>query len=223
MAKSNPFRFSTKRLDNTTDLMLYEYRAYSPSTGRWPNRDPIGERGGVNLYGFVSNQPVGWLDTDGRDIRRGNDGPPVPRTPPDPIGFALCIRDVNPEGLIENVILIGFRIAHPRTPTDHAYLHYKHCKDCERVGWGIGGTKPGTPPKKETVFNPTDCKSCKKTDSLLQYGAPGKKGTEATDSEILDCISKVPTSKKYKPTGKGRYNCMDWAKEAASTCGLDCN
>lgn len=29
---------------------------------RWPNRDPIGERGGLNLYGFVLNNPVDYVD-----------------------------------------------------------------------------------------------------------------------------------------------------------------
>ena len=33
-APLTPFRFSTKRTDNTTDLVLYEYRAYSPCLGR---------------------------------------------------------------------------------------------------------------------------------------------------------------------------------------------
>jgi RHS repeat-associated protein len=28
----------------------------------WPSRDPIGERGGVNLYGFVGNDGVNWWD-----------------------------------------------------------------------------------------------------------------------------------------------------------------
>jgi len=53
----NPFRFSTKRMDFSTDLLLYEYRAYSPALGRWLSRDPIGEAGGGNLYGFVENRP----------------------------------------------------------------------------------------------------------------------------------------------------------------------
>jgi len=44
-ATLNPFRFSTKRTDPTTDLVLYEYRAYSPSTGRWLSRAPRGEPG----------------------------------------------------------------------------------------------------------------------------------------------------------------------------------
>jgi hypothetical protein len=39
----------------------YLYRYYDPLTGRWPSRDPIGERGGLNLYGFVGNEGVnGW-------------------------------------------------------------------------------------------------------------------------------------------------------------------
>jgi hypothetical protein len=41
---------------------------------RWPNRDPIGEDGGYNLYGFVSNQPVtGWdrFGLENGDLWRG--------------------------------------------------------------------------------------------------------------------------------------------------------
>ena len=34
-------------------------RFYSAESSRWLNRDPIGERGGLNLYGFVGNGPVG--------------------------------------------------------------------------------------------------------------------------------------------------------------------
>jgi len=37
-------------------------RWYSPNTGRWLSRDPIGERGGMNLYAFVGNNPVGRID-----------------------------------------------------------------------------------------------------------------------------------------------------------------
>lgn len=40
----------------------YGYRYYDPLTGRWPSRDPIEEKGGVNLYGFVGNDPVGHFD-----------------------------------------------------------------------------------------------------------------------------------------------------------------
>jgi uncharacterized protein RhaS with RHS repeats len=44
----------------------YTYRWYDPLTGRWPSRDPIEERGGLNLYGFVGNSPMILVDIDGR-------------------------------------------------------------------------------------------------------------------------------------------------------------
>jgi RHS repeat-associated protein len=67
MARENSFRFSTKRADDTTGIVLYEYRPYAPALGRWPNRDPIGEKGGANLYGFVVNGPVSRSDPYGRE------------------------------------------------------------------------------------------------------------------------------------------------------------
>jgi len=38
---------------------------YNPSVGRWLNRDPIAERGGANLYGFLDNDPVKRIDLVG--------------------------------------------------------------------------------------------------------------------------------------------------------------
>jgi len=55
---------NNKHLDPASDwgkldhIAYYGYRYYDPVTGRWPSRDPIGERGGVNLYGFVDNESV---------------------------------------------------------------------------------------------------------------------------------------------------------------------
>jgi RHS repeat-associated protein len=66
MAKLNPFMFSTKFYDWETGLYYYGARYYNPSTGRWPNRDPIGRRGGNNLYAFCYNNPIGRIDRLGR-------------------------------------------------------------------------------------------------------------------------------------------------------------
>lgn len=38
---------------------------YNPSTGRWLSRDPIEEKGGKSLYGFVGNNSVIHIDTLG--------------------------------------------------------------------------------------------------------------------------------------------------------------
>ena len=30
--------------------------------GRWNRKDPLGEKGGINLYGFIDNDPIGSID-----------------------------------------------------------------------------------------------------------------------------------------------------------------
>jgi RHS repeat-associated protein len=57
-AASNPFRFSTKFTDDESGLVYYGARYYSPSLGRFINRDPIEEAGGLNLYGFCGNDAI---------------------------------------------------------------------------------------------------------------------------------------------------------------------
>ena len=37
----------------TGGALLTHYRVYDPALGRWLSRDPIAERGGINLYGYV--------------------------------------------------------------------------------------------------------------------------------------------------------------------------
>jgi RHS repeat-associated protein len=67
VAATLPFGFSTKYLDSETGLNYYGFRYYNPSTGRWLSRDPIEERGGLNLYAHVVNSPVNWIDPLGLD------------------------------------------------------------------------------------------------------------------------------------------------------------
>jgi RHS repeat-associated protein len=69
MAKNNPFRFSTKYADDESDLLYYGFRYYKPSTGTWPNRDPLQEKGGMNLYGFGNNDAVNQFDALGLEIK----------------------------------------------------------------------------------------------------------------------------------------------------------
>jgi RHS repeat-associated protein len=68
-AKTGPFTirftFSSKEFEPATGLGYWGYRFYSPGLRRWLNRDPIGEQGGVNLYGYVDNSPILWTDNYG--------------------------------------------------------------------------------------------------------------------------------------------------------------
>ena len=61
-ANINPLQFSTKAYDSDAALNYYGYRFYKPELGRWLNRDPIDNASSSNLYAFVQNGPVNWID-----------------------------------------------------------------------------------------------------------------------------------------------------------------
>jgi RHS repeat-associated protein len=54
----------------------YGYRYYHPELGRWPSRDPIGEKGGMNLYVFIGNAPSNSYDILGLEQAYGLKGLP---------------------------------------------------------------------------------------------------------------------------------------------------
>jgi RHS repeat-associated protein len=57
-----PFHYSSKLRDADSGFNYYGYRFYDPGAGRWLNRDPIGEAGGLNLYRFCYNDCINWFD-----------------------------------------------------------------------------------------------------------------------------------------------------------------
>ncbi len=62
MANAAPFRFSTKYTDTETSLVYYGLRYYSPTLGRFINKDPLEEQGGLNLYAFCGNNGINHYD-----------------------------------------------------------------------------------------------------------------------------------------------------------------
>ena len=68
-AASFTHRFSTKPWCSETKLLEYQCRKYNPNLGRWMSRDPIGEKGGLNLLAFVFNQTIEQVDDIGRAPR----------------------------------------------------------------------------------------------------------------------------------------------------------
>jgi RHS repeat-associated protein len=61
----NNFRFPGQYYDSETGLHYNWNRYYDPSTGRYLTPDPIGLRGGLNLYRYVLNDPVNLVDPEG--------------------------------------------------------------------------------------------------------------------------------------------------------------
>jgi len=54
------------------DLAFAPFRIYNPGLGRFISRDPIAERGGLNLYGYVSNNPINRRDPLGLQSARAS-------------------------------------------------------------------------------------------------------------------------------------------------------
>ncbi len=52
-------------IHTASGLYLTLNRAYDPYSGRWLSRDPAGEDGGINLYGYVDQDPINQLDRFG--------------------------------------------------------------------------------------------------------------------------------------------------------------
>ncbi len=136
-AAPNNYRFSTKPMDSevtNAPLYYYGYRYYDSLTGRWPSRDPIEEKGGLNLYGFVGNDGVGKWDILGhvpcnqQCMYPGGYNPNLPSNHPDNntccvdgvdtphITLAArdyggdverCVRDRNDQGISSMITTVG--------------------------------------------------------------------------------------------------------------------
>lgn len=80
VADLNPFLSSTKYRVRDLNLAYYGERWLNVPQGRWLNRDPIEEAGGLNLYAFVGNNPLNALDPFGAstgslaDLEAGSGG-----------------------------------------------------------------------------------------------------------------------------------------------------
>jgi hypothetical protein len=198
--------------------MYYGYRFYDPETGRWPSRDPIEEDGGINLYGYIENNPIGSFDYLGLHSEprcRTKCRAELPKgmsreecfqkckTDPDhnyndKTSIKICQRDMlNEDGscVIAAANCLG---------GEHTYIEWTDSKG-NQGGWGFAGS---TAPEK--AFKGT-CKTL-----YLKKDTIGK----VTDDKIIECIKNHKPSKPYKSWGWNKYNCKDWAKEAYNACGL---
>ena len=117
-AEDNRWRFSTKYHDAETGLVYYGLRYYKPRLGRWVNRDPAGEDGGVNLYCLLDGAPV---------CRVG------------PTGEARYKETTNPDGTTTIKILkpctIVVLFGHGSDTKPHRFVFADKAKKCSAGGF----------------------------------------------------------------------------------------
>jgi len=58
----NPWRFAEKPIDEETGLIYFGFRYYDPAIGRFISRDPVGYQDGPNLYAYLHNNPINYVD-----------------------------------------------------------------------------------------------------------------------------------------------------------------
>ena len=86
------FGFTGYYLDRPTGESLTWWRAYDPSLGRWLTMDPIGLKGGANLYAYVGGNPVNLVDPFGQEAQECK-LPPGPLPPQGPCSPMTCPCD----------------------------------------------------------------------------------------------------------------------------------
>jgi RHS repeat-associated protein len=68
LSDANSMQFSSMPRHANSGLTLYPFRGYDATLQRFLTQDPIGEAGGINLYGFVGNSPLNAIDPLGLDF-----------------------------------------------------------------------------------------------------------------------------------------------------------
>jgi len=80
-SSSNPYQFSGRENDGT-GLYFYRARYYQPILQRFISQDPIGFAGGdPNLYAYVANNPLNFIDLLGLCVPPPHVFPPYPKYP----------------------------------------------------------------------------------------------------------------------------------------------
>jgi RHS repeat-associated protein len=68
LAEVNRYGFGSAETHSKSGLVYFSRRFYDPVLQSWLNRDPAQEAGGMNLYGFVGNNPLNAVDPSGLGV-----------------------------------------------------------------------------------------------------------------------------------------------------------
>ncbi len=116
-------RFPGQYFDRETNLHYNYFRYYEPETGRYVSPDPIGLAGGINIYGYVEQNPLSFVDPRGQNpfklIKDLKFEGPKPSRKGDGTGSLCQIRYKN-----QPIFRIDYHPIDPvnRTPVPHFHI-----------------------------------------------------------------------------------------------------
>ncbi len=117
---------------------------YDPGAQRWLNRDPIGESVGANLYQFVANKPLDYVDKLGLAYGNPVSGPSGPIGPSNPYAPGGPFNSPEP---IQGPYGCASRIAtqvtnqNPPSGTSDPSSRWRHCTASCRISRECPGGK----------------------------------------------------------------------------------
>ncbi|RHW77453.1 Ig-like domain-containing protein [Colwellia sp. RSH04] len=110
-----PFGFAGGIYDQHTKLTRFGARDYDVESGRWTTKDPIGLNGGLNVYGYVSGDPVNLIDPNGREAAN----------------VATCVAAVEGIGLVSTAIDFNSAVSDAKLNLTHLKnLAKNRAKEC---------------------------------------------------------------------------------------------
>jgi len=77
------YTFTGREWDKETGLYYYRARYYDPMEGRFISKDPIGFKGGINLFAYTHNNPIRYRDPFGLEESEPGIEIPVNTEPPE--------------------------------------------------------------------------------------------------------------------------------------------
>ncbi len=210
--------------DGESDLYNYGYRYYHPQFGRWISRDPIGERGGMNLYGFVENSSANRVDVLGLAccaLPPPLVGPPAPY---DEKTHCCCDGEIHKRELIEIGVKLcsNYKQESDYTPT-HAWLEYPGAS----VGFWPGGdwinipfTNTNIPSGPGVVFSPDPYVENPSRQNNVWEKIITANPCEIDVDKFIECLQ---NSKQDNETERlnyryGFFDCRHWAIRKLEEC-----
>ena len=207
-------------------VSIYGYRWYDPATGRWPSRDSIGERGGLNLYGFVGNDGVNLADR---------------------LGLKVFVITRNLEFLTEEIkTKVNNILSNPAERSDSIrnikdvfnFYHGKtvHCilvvaSECQMdevegklVGFkGVAGSSTWDFQSDRRIWNPAQDFKKKEFDHYQRTAIQTIVNDDSYNEKVKAAATaseRAQDAGQYDIGGKGRNNCCDWVAKILNGVGL---